>query len=268
MEVTEGASNSTGEVGRDLFKFFHGYPSYLSKSVEHQHPRSSFPGIRRIGNSPRWEQTAKAIVEVLNNGVDYTHSFHSFEFHRLYQPGFEDDTLTLCPNGVYCNRMSYRNFTLCPIGTYQPKYGEYTCRICDVGFVCPENGLPVPRLCPAGYVCDLKGTKRVDQLCPISSFAQLAQQQLSHFVVMKAIQVIALTHVYSSSHQQRIGNRMEWLTKLTPIVQPWVESLLASIHTQLNKVCFKIPTSHSASSNVLLRSDMMMNCAFLVLSLI
>ena len=134
--------------------------------------------------------------------------------------------------------MSYRNFTLCPIGTYQPKYGEYTCRICDVGFVCPENGLPVPRLCPAGYVCDLKGTKRVDQLCPIGSFAQLAQQQLSHFVVMKAIQVIALTHVYSSSHQQRIGNRMEWLTKLTPIVQPWVESLLASIHTQLNKVCF------------------------------
>jgi hypothetical protein len=34
MEVTEGASNSTGEVGRDLFKFFHGFPSYLSKSVE------------------------------------------------------------------------------------------------------------------------------------------------------------------------------------------------------------------------------------------
>ena len=114
-----------------------------------QHQHGSFPGIRRIGNSPRLEQMAKAIVEDSSNGVDYTDSFHSFEFRRFFQPGFyqpgsEDDTLMLCLNGAYCNGTSHRNFTLCPVGTYQPNCAEASCHICDVGFVCPENGLPVP----------------------------------------------------------------------------------------------------------------------------
>jgi hypothetical protein len=80
----------------------------------------------------------------------------------------------------------------------------------------PENRLPVPRLCLAGYVCDLKGTKRAEQPSPIGIFAQLVQQQLTHFVVMKAIQVmISLNQLYSSSHQQSTGKRIEWLIKLT-----------------------------------------------------
>lgn len=60
-----------------------------------QHQHGSFPGTRRIGNSPRLEQTAKAIVEVSNNSVDYTDSFHSFEFRQFLNLDFISQDLKM-----------------------------------------------------------------------------------------------------------------------------------------------------------------------------
>jgi len=131
-------------------------------------------GDSAVGNTKFANGIQFAIVEVTNNGIDYTTNRRKFIFFNgassgTYQPGRELQTILTCPRGAYC-RDGASNFTLCPMGSYQPSKGQPACLRCPIGYFCPELGLPVPRICPAGFVCDVSGIEHTELPCPAGHF--------------------------------------------------------------------------------------------------
>jgi hypothetical protein len=112
------------------------------------------------------------VVEVTNNGLDYTDSRIVFEFYDRCQPGYYCPGLAPlpCPNGTLCAGSNNFNFTLCSPGTFQPRTRQVECLLCPVGFYCPDFGLFKPVVCPAGYVCDTLGLRTPVTPCPPGHF--------------------------------------------------------------------------------------------------
>jgi hypothetical protein len=98
------------------------------------------------------------VVEVSNNGVDYSSNRLIFHFVVCPAGSFCPSGETLvCPAGAMCPGNGLANFTLCTPGFYQNRVGQANCELCPLGQVCPSFGVTVPSLCPAGYICDKPG---------------------------------------------------------------------------------------------------------------
>ena len=121
------------------------------------------------------DQPHHALVEISNNGLDFTFSRGVFEVREPCPSGhfcptaYADDTFQ-CPRGTYCAGTGNSNFTLCPKGTYQAEIAASECYRCPIGYFCPERGMVVPRICPAGFVCEVTGLERAEQPCPQGHF--------------------------------------------------------------------------------------------------
>jgi hypothetical protein len=115
---------------------------------------------------------SSVVVEVSNNGLDYSDSRVTFDFYDRCRPGFYCPGLVPlpCPNGTACPGSVGLNFTLCSPGTFQPRSQQVSCLPCPVGYYCPDFGLSKPVLCPAGYVCDTTGLQTPVTPCPPGHF--------------------------------------------------------------------------------------------------
>lgn len=116
-----------------------------------------------------------ALVDVSNNGVDFTTSGLVFNFRGpcptgYYCPRSTAGKKVACPRGSFCAGTGNGNFTLCYPGTFQPKLAQAECRRCPIGFHCPHAGMHMPRVCPAGFVCDVTGIQQAQQPCPEGHF--------------------------------------------------------------------------------------------------
>jgi hypothetical protein len=98
------------------------------------------------------------VVEVSNNGVDYSSNRLIFHFAVCPAGSFcpSGESLT-CPAGAMCPGNGLSNFSLCAPGFFQNRVGQSNCDLCPLGQVCPSFGVTVPSLCPAGYICDKPG---------------------------------------------------------------------------------------------------------------
>jgi hypothetical protein len=116
-----------------------------------------------------------AVVEVSNNGLDFTSDWAIFQYENscpsgFYCPAQDRHSQFLCPRGTYCPGTGNFNFTLCPRGAYQPNWGRENCLRCPIGFMCPRAGMHAPQICPAGFVCDVTGIEEAEQPCPPGHF--------------------------------------------------------------------------------------------------
>lgn len=132
-------------------------------------------GANARDDGTRTSEGHNTLVDVSNNGVDFTTSGLVFNYRGQCPTGFYCPRVlagdkVACPRGAFCAGTGNANFTLCPPGTFQPKLAQPACRRCPVGFHCPHAGMHVPRVCPAGFVCDVTGIQQAQQPCPEGHF--------------------------------------------------------------------------------------------------
>jgi hypothetical protein len=126
------------------------------------------PQERLVQTSIAGDQPNVVLVEVSNNGFDFTNNQHSYSFNISCGTGFYCPQLVAIPSppGTFSSGDFNFNFTLCPAGTYNPLPQQSSCFRCPIGFICPEEGMQVPRICPAGSVCEFTGMMKADNPCP------------------------------------------------------------------------------------------------------
>lgn len=143
---------------------------HAERALPYEDTRSALRSDGKVG-----VEAHHALVEVANNGVDFTSSPIAFNFlgacpSGFYCPAALHGRMAPCPRGAFCPGTGNHNFTLCPRGTFQPRRAQPACRRCPIGFHCPHEGMHVPRICPAGFVCDVTGIEEAQQPCPEGHF--------------------------------------------------------------------------------------------------
>eukprot|EP00899_Mesostigma_viride_P008982 jgi/Mesvir1/18085/Mv09386-RA.1 len=69
-----------------------------------------------------------------------------------------------CPVGAFCDGTG--TYTPCLPGTYQPSPAQRFCLPVPTGTIAPDQGSAVPETCPAGWVCSRPGQAAPTHLCP------------------------------------------------------------------------------------------------------